>query len=218
MDATSGTTPAHVIPDPIPMGIPSFIQMESQKASDAAQEGFVDGKDDGKGKKGKKGEFEDLLPKWMYAMGETYAEQDKMNGGSGVIGKYLQQLAGVQVLQQSFAKLISSASDFGGLADYITHHPEFKTELNGVGSEATALYNVFVNWNATHPHDDSNAAAMQANEFSYMQQTGNMITQHADLTQSSAKRIQNSGADVTSDEAQIEEEVGQIAGGFLHGL
>lgn len=217
MTSTQPVIPAHVIPDPTPQGIPSFIQMQQQKDLNNAMDNLsgADSKEDGKKK-----DFSDLMPKWMYALGETYNEEEKIDGYSGPVGKYLAQISSMQVLQQSFAKLMTSADSFTGLKDYIVKYKDqYSQQMDGVGSAATALYNMSVYFDPTVDGDAQSEAQVQSLEqgmLNGMQQTANSLSQESQMGNSFIKRIQNQTMDAKSDGQQVSQLVGQIAGGFYH--
>ena len=216
MESNVQPTPAVIVPDAIPgAGLPSFIQMEQKKASDAAAVELTGGDPkDTKDKKGKKDDLTGLMPKWMYALGETYSEQDKMNSYNGVVGKYLAQIAKTQLLQQSFAKLISSADSFGGLQYFIEMNPQFASQVGGVGSTDTALINEFEHWS---PQSDD-LEAQEQGELASMQQQGEFLNQHSQLGQSLTKRMQNSAKELNDDGTQIGQLVSQFELQFLNGM
>ena len=217
MEVSQQPIPAHVVVDPPTPGLPSFIQMEQAKASDSALVNLASGDNDKDAKKGKKDDLSKFMPSWMYALGETYNQEDKMNGYGGKVGKYLAQIASAQVLQQGFAKLVTSADSFGGLQYYVEHNKQYLSGSDGIGSLDRSLIATFANWDTGHANG-SQAESEEQSELASMQQQGNFLSQHGQLGQSLTKRLQNANSNLVQDGQQVSQVIESLGSGFYGDL
>lgn len=188
--------------NPEPMHLPPFIQLEQKKEVTQA---LVADKAAGDVKKDTKGtDFDSLMPKWMLAMGQTYSSLEQFYGSNGAMGKWLSYIAGVSSLQESFAKLVSSAGSFGALKDFFAHGSgdEWKGFQNGIGSVATAIENEFKNWTPGHSTPAQEQAA-EASQYGIMNSETQDLLNQANTKKLCTDNIQQKGTSLTDDESQL---------------
>lgn len=160
-------------------------------------------------------DFKGLMPKWMLAIGNTYAAEQKFNSSNGDMGKFLAVMAAQSTLKQCFAKLISSIGSFDGLKAYLdaaskqVGNNSILNEQNDVGSLSRELLNEADNFSTNG--DNTQVQQEKSSEFNILAQRASSLGTLGDATQGTIKEAQSQGSSLSSDGSNVGDFLAQIS-------
>jgi len=187
-----------------------FAQMQQEKQT---QQAIVqstdpsDTKDVGK-------DFKGLMPAWMLAEGQAYANEIKFNSDSGQMGQFLQAAAKMAALLHAFTQAVMSLQAFGSLKSWLDapgtckQQGELGTLANMLKSE---IDNFQTNGKASQVQQEKDG------EFNILTQKASGVNSRANAISTTTKSLGAQGENFIGDEGTIGDFIEQISETFTRG-